>query len=306
MERFDLETFLRIIQDAQITFAYVAPPVLVHLANNPVVDKYDLTSLRMVTSGAAPLTRELVDTVHSRLKIRINQAYGLSETSPITHTQPWDEWYTSVGSVGKLMPNLTAKYLSPEGTEVPSGENGELCLKGPNIFKGYWKNKEGTAISFTTDGYYKTGDVGYHDIEENFYITDRVKELIKYKGFQVAPAGKLSIQENIRRIAFNRVTELEGLLISHQSVNDVAVIGVDQEHTEVPRAYIVVPNGIERSPTTVNEIRTWVDAKVSSHKRLRGGIRFVDEIPKSAAGKILRRNLKDAAKQERISSKARL
>ncbi|KAJ5407877.1 hypothetical protein N7509_001760 [Penicillium cosmopolitanum] len=288
MERFDLEAFLRTVQNAQITFAYVAPPVLVHLASNPIVDKFDLSSLRMVTSGAAPLTRELVDTVHSRLKIRINQAYGLSETSPITHTQPWDEWYSSVGSVGKLMPNLMAKYLSPEGAEVPSGENGELCLKGPSIFKGYWKNKEGTAISFTVDGYYKTGDVGYHDNKENFYITDRVKELIKYKGFQVAPA------------------ELEGILISHPSVNDVAVIGVDQEHTEVPRAYIVVPNGIEKSSTTADAIRTWMDAKMSSHKRLRGGIRFVDEIPKSAAGKILRRNLKDAAKQERISSKAKL
>lgn len=192
MERFDLETFLQTVQNQQITFAYVAPPVLVHLANNPIVDKYDLSSLRMVTSGAAPLTRELVDKVHNRLKIRINQAYGLSETSPITHTQPWDEWYTSVGSVGKLMPNLTAKYLSPDGEEVNTGENGELCLKGPNIFKGYWKNKEGTTYSFTSDGYYKTGDVGYHDSQENFYITDRVKELIKYKGFQVAPAGEYS------------------------------------------------------------------------------------------------------------------
>ena len=191
MERFDLETFLRTVQNERITFAYLAPPVLVHLANNPVVEKYDFTSLRMVTSGAAPLTRELVDTVHNRLKIRINQAYGLSETSPITHTQPWDEWYTSVGSVGKLMPNLTAKFLSPDGAEVPTGEDGELALKGPSIFKGYWNNQAGTASSFSTDGYYKTGDVGYHDDQDNFYITDRVKELIKYKGFQVAPAGKL-------------------------------------------------------------------------------------------------------------------
>jgi long-subunit acyl-CoA synthetase (AMP-forming) len=189
VERFDLEIFLRTIQNARITFAYVAPPVLVHLASNPMAHKFDLSSLRMVTSGAAPLTRELVETIHSRLNIRINQAYGLSETSPVTHAQPWDDWHASVGSVGKLMPNLTAKCLSPEGAEVPAGENGELCLKGPSIFRGYWKNEQGTAISFTTDGYYKTGDVGYHDKEENFYVTDRVKELIKYKGFQVAPAG---------------------------------------------------------------------------------------------------------------------
>ncbi|KAJ5599264.1 hypothetical protein N7450_000331 [Penicillium hetheringtonii] len=288
MERFELETFLRTVQNERITFAYLAPPVLVHLANNPIVEKYDLSSLRMVTSGAAPLTRELVDTVHSRLKIRINQAYGLSETSPITHTQPWDEWYTSVGSVGKLMPNLTAKFLSPDGAEVPTGQDGELALKGPSIFRGYWNNKEGSARSFTADGYYKTGDVGYHDDQENFYITDRVKELIKYKGFQVAPA------------------ELEGLLISHPNVNDVAVIGVDQDHTEVPRAYIVLSQGVEKSPAVGEKIREWIDFRVSHHKKLRGGVRFVDEIPKSAAGKILRRNLKEVAKKEQIPSKAKL
>lgn len=189
MARFDLEAFLHTIQKEKITFVYVAPPVLVHLANSPVVEKYDLSSLRMVTSGAAPLTRELVDAVHKRLNIKINQAYGLSETSPITHTQPWNEWYATVGSVGKLMPNLTAMYLSPEGEEVPAGKSGELCLRGPSIFKGYWKNKEGTENAFTADGYYRTGDVGYQDEEHNFYITDRVKELIKYKGYQVAPAG---------------------------------------------------------------------------------------------------------------------
>lgn len=189
MARFDLKLFLHTIQKEKITFVYVAPPVLVHLANSPVVENYDLSSLRMVTSGAAPLTRELVDAVHKRLNIKINQAYGLSETSPITHTQPWDEWYVTVGSVGKLMPNLTAMYLSPEGEEVPAGESGELCLRGPSIFRGYWKNKEGTESAFTPDGYYRTGDVGHQDKEHNFYITDRVKELIKYKGYQVAPAG---------------------------------------------------------------------------------------------------------------------
>ncbi|KAJ5112566.1 hypothetical protein N7532_000611 [Penicillium argentinense] len=304
MERFDLETFLGTVQDEKITFVYLAPPVLVHLANNPIVDKYDLSSLRMVTSGAAPLTRELVDTVHKRLNIKINQAYGLSETSPITHTQPWDEWYTSVGSVGKLMPNLSAKYLSPDGGEVPTGQDGELCLKGPSIFKGYLNNEEGTRNAFTSDGYFKTGDVGYHDSRHNFYITDRVKELIKYKGFQVAPAGESTSYLNETYLM--AITELEGLLISHPTVADVAVIGVDQDHTEVPRAYIVLSHSVRESPTTAEVIRKWMDSKVSHHKKLRGGVRFVDQIPKSAAGKILRRNLKEIAKQEQASLQAKL
>lgn len=175
----------------------------------------------MITSGAAPLTRELVDAVHKRLKITINQAYGLSETSPMTHTQPWDEWYSSVGSVGKMFPNMTAKYMAADGHEAKAGEVGELWLAGPNVFKGYWNNEGATGESLTTeqDGtrYFKTGDVGFQDENHNFYITDRVKELIKYKGFQVAPA------------------ELEGKLMENESVDDVAVIGVEdrEQHTEV-------------------------------------------------------------------------
>jgi 4-coumarate--CoA ligase len=221
MPSFNLEVFLKTIQEHHITFIYVAPPVLVRLARDKMVDQYDLSSVRMITSGAAPLTRELVDAVHKRLKITINQAYGLSETSPMTHTQPWDEWYSSVGSVGKMFPNMTAKYMAADGHEAKAGEAGELWLAGPNVFKGYWNNEGATRESLTTeqDGmtYFKTGDVGFQDENHNFYITDRVKELIKYKGFQVAPA------------------ELEGKLMENKSVDDVAVIGVEdrEQHTEV-------------------------------------------------------------------------
>ncbi|KAK5056546.1 hypothetical protein LTR84_012077 [Exophiala bonariae] len=300
MPAFNLEVFLKAIQHHKITFVYVAPPVIVRLARDPSVDNYDLSSLKMITSGAAPLTRELVDTVHKRLKIKINQAYGLSETSPMTHTQvslllkpgcypclinfllkPWDEWYSSVGSVGKLFPSMTAKYISAEGKELGPGETGELWLSGPNVFKGYWKNEEATKDSITEDGYFKTGDVGFQDKDHNFYITDRVKELIKYKGFQVPPA------------------ELEGKLMDHPDIDDVAVIGVNDEeqHTEVPRAYVVAANG-KNSEKDAEAIVKWLDDKVASHKKLRGGVRFIDEVPKSAAGKILRRLLKDKAKQE--------
>ncbi|RVX69154.1 hypothetical protein B0A52_07130 [Exophiala mesophila] len=288
MPAFNLEVFLKAIQHHKITFVYVAPPVIVRLARDSLVDKYDLSSLKMITSGAAPLTRELVDAVHQRLKLKINQAYGLSETSPMTHTQPWDEWYSSVGSVGKLFPSMTAKYIAADGKELGPGEAGELWLSGPNIFKGYWKNEVATRDAITEDGYFKTGDVGFQDEKHNFYITDRVKELIKYKGFQVPPA------------------ELEGKLMDHADINDVAVIGVydDHQHTEVPRAYVVAANG-KNSEKDAEAIVKWLAEKVASHKRLRGGVRFIDEIPKSAAGKILRRVLKEKAKQEDSSKGVR-
>ena len=283
MPAFNLEVFCKTIQDHKITFVYVAPPVVVRLARDELVNKYDLSSLKMITSGAAPMTKELVDTVHRRLNLKVNQAYGLSETSPMTHTQPWDEWYSSVGSVGKMFPNMSARYMSPEGKELGPGEAGELWLKGPNVFKGYWKKPEATKEAITEDGYFKTGDVGFQDKDHNFYITDRVKELIKYKGFQVAPA------------------ELEGLLMDNKDIDDVAVIGIDlkEEHTEVPRAYVVPSAKVKRDDPAAGEaIVKWLNAKVANHKKLRGGVRFVDEIPKSAAGKILRRVLKEKAKEE--------
>ncbi|MCJ1391123.1 hypothetical protein MMC18_003985 [Xylographa bjoerkii] len=282
MPRFDLEKFCSTIQSQKITFSYIVPPVVLLLGKHPIVDKYDLSSLRMLNSGAAPLTKELVDSVYQRLKVPIKQGYGLSETSPTTHTQRWEDWQSTIGAVGRLLPNQTAKYMSPEETEVPAGQTGELWIKGPNIFKGYLNNPEGTANALTADGYFKTGDVGHQDAAGNFYITDRVKELIKYKGFQVPPA------------------ELEGILISHEKIDDVAVVGIydHAQATEVPRAYVVPGKGVEGGRETEREITEWLRGKVASHKRLRGGVRFVDEVPKSASGKILRRLLKVRAEEE--------
>ncbi|OAL06683.1 4-coumarate-CoA ligase-like protein [Phaeosphaeriaceae sp. SRC1lsM3a] len=291
MPKFDLEDFCRFIQDLKVTFAYVVPPVVLLLGKHPVVSKYDFSSIRMMNSGAAPLTRELVDTVNKRLGVPVKQGYGLSETSPTTHTQPWADWNKTIGSVGTMLPNQTAKYMSPEEKEVPTGEVGELWIKGPNVFKGYLNNPEGTAHALTADGYFKTGDVGYQDKDGNFYITDRVKELIKYKGFQVPPA------------------ELEGLLVSHPNVLDCAVIGLyDKEQaTEIPRAYVVPKDGLGKTPEEAKEIADWLSAKVAHHKKLRGGVRFVDEIPKSVSGKILRRVLKVKAQEEMDSEvKAKL
>lgn len=158
MARFDLERFCQLVQQHKITFTYVAPPVLLALAKHPIVSKYDLSSLRMVNCGAAPLTRELVEQVQKRFPLPIKQGYGLSETSPTTHIQPWDEWDKSIGSVGKMLPNITAKYTDAEGKEVEVGQTGELCMKGPNVFHGYLNQPEMTKESFTEDGYFKTGE----------------------------------------------------------------------------------------------------------------------------------------------------
>ncbi|KFY84830.1 hypothetical protein V500_08969 [Pseudogymnoascus sp. VKM F-4518 (FW-2643)] len=290
MAKFDLERFCSIIQENKITFAYAVPPVVLQLAKNPVVDKYDLSSIRMMSSGAAPLTREIVNALYDKRNIKVKQGYGLSETSPTTHSQRWEDWQTAMGSVGPLLPNQTAKFMSAEEKELAVGETGELWVKGPNVFLGYWKNPEGTKNALTDDGYFKTGDVGFQDKKGNFYITDRVKELIKYKGFQVPPA------------------ELEGLLVSHPDVDDVAVLGIynEDQATEVPRAYVVPKNGVPGTPETGKNIADWLATKVAGHKRLRGGVRFVDVIPKTASGKILRRVLKQQAEEEEKKVKSKL
>lgn len=290
MPKFNLEDFCRIVQSHKITMGYVAPPVVLQLCKSPVVGKYDMSSLKMMNSGAAPLTKELVDELWQKRKLKCKQGYGLTETSPTTHTQKFEQWYSSVGSVGVLLPNQTAKFMSPEEKELPVGEAGELWIKGPNIFMGYLNSPEGTANALTPDGYFKTGDVGYHDKDGNFYITDRVKELIKYKGFQVPPA------------------ELEGKLLAHPKIADVAIIGVydKTQATEVPRAYVRVKDGVAADDTTAKDIQEWMAANVANHKRLRGGIRFVPEVPKSATGKILRRVLKELAAKEGSIQKAKL
>lgn len=292
MPKFEIETFCDLVQTHRVTFAYVVPPIVLLLAKHPIVSKYNLSTIRMMNSGAAPLTKELVDAVHDRINVPVKQGYGLSETSPTTHTQPWGLWRSTIGSVGLMLPNQTAKYMSPEDTEVPVGETGELWIKGPNVFKGYLNNEKGTANALTDDGYFKTGDVGHQDSEGNFYITDRVKELIKYKGFQVPPA------------------ELEGKLAAHPSISDVAVLGVfkEEQATEVPLAYVVPNAGVTPSPKLEKEIVDWLAERVAGHKRLRGGVKFTDEIPKSAAGKILRRVLKGRYEEAEAknSTKAKL
>lgn len=288
MSKFEIQAFCKTIQDHRITFTYLVPPVLLLIAKHPSISDFDLSSLRMANSGAAPLTKELVEQVNKRVRLPIKQGYGLSETSPTTHAQPWGDWDQTIGSVGKLLPNMQAKYLAPDGvTELKPGETGELAVKGPNVFNGYLNQPKMTEECFTEDGFFRTGDIGHETPDGSFYITDRVKELIKYKGFQVAPA------------------ELEGLLVDHPSIDDVAVIGVYEEsqHTELPRAYVVLTHGTARSEAMGKEIASWLAGRVAGHKKLRGGVKFVDAIPKSASGKILRRIFKEEAKKEATKAK---
>ena len=181
-----------------------------------------------------------------------------------------------MGSVGPPLPNLITMFVDSDGKSVPTGENGELWIKGPTVFKGYHNNPEETSKAITPDGYFKTGDIGFQDMEGNMFITDRIKELIKYKGSQVAPA------------------ELEGILASHPKVKDVAVIGVQVKaiESEVPMAFVVPAQGVVMDETSAEELVNWTASRVVKHKKLRGGIVWIDEIPKSTTGKILRQILK--------------
>jgi len=284
MPSFVPEAFLKIIQDHKITVAFAVPPILLFLTKHPIVDQYDLSSLKWLMSAAAPLGTALILDFNKRLKIPVKQAYGMTETSPATHSQLDEDWKTGIGSVGKLLNNMSAKYVSEAGEVLPIGSVGELWVKGPNVFPGYFNNLTATTNALTSDGYYKTGDIGYEDKAGNFFITDRLKELIKYKGSQVAPA------------------ELEGLLLGYDKVADACVVGIydESQATELPLAFVVKATSVADvdDKTLSEDIRKWVDGQVANHKKLRGGVRFVDVIPKSAAGKILRRVLRDQIKVE--------
>eukprot|EP01112_Ceratiomyxa_fruticulosa_P003507 TRINITY_DN1384_c0_g1_i1.p1 TRINITY_DN1384_c0_g1~~TRINITY_DN1384_c0_g1_i1.p1 ORF type:complete len:531 (-),score=121.33 TRINITY_DN1384_c0_g1_i1:68-1660(-) len=274
--KFDFVKYLGYIEKYKITIANVVPPVVLAFGKHPLVEKHNLTSLHTMTSGAAPLDGELQALVSKRFGFIVNQGFGMSEASPVTH---YPTPRTPFGSVGILYPNMMAKIVCPEtGKELGKNEIGELWLKGPNIMKGYFQNPKATAECIDSEGYYHTGDVAYVDSNDQYYIVDRIKELIKYNGFQVAPA------------------ELEGILLTHPEIMDVAVIGKqDLECGELPLAFVVKKKD---SPLTEKDIQDYVAAKVSPHKRLRGGVRFVDTIPKSESGKILRRILRDKLKLE--------
>ena len=269
MPRFELEAFLHILQDYGVTFAHVVPPIILALAKHSDVDKYDLSKLKSIFSGAAPLGEELTRACAERLGCVMRQGYGMTETSPGTHITPGDPAKIKYGSVGLIVPNSECKIIDTEsGAELGIGEEGEICVRGPQVMRGYLNQPDATAQTIDADGWLHTGDVGYADADEHFFIVDRVKELIKYKGFQVAPA------------------ELEALLISHPAIADAAVIpSPDEEAGEVPKAFVVL-----REDVTLEQIMDYIAARVAPHKKIRK-IEVIDQIPKSPSGKILRRIL---------------
>lgn len=270
MPRFDLEMFLSLHQKYGVTRSFVAPPIVVALAKHPMVDNYDLSALRQVFSGAAPLSAELAIEAGKRLGCEVVQGYGMTEMSPVSHLTPPHQFVP--GSIGLTAPNTECRFVDPAtGEDVPDGTDGEVWVRGPQVMKGYLNNAEATALTLDQDGWLHTGDIGHIDEAGNVFIVDRLKELIKYKGFQVPPA------------------ELEAVLLTHPAIADAAVVGVpDAESGEIPAAFVVLRPGAEASE---DQIKEFVAGQVAHYKQL-GSVTFIDAVPKSASGKILRRMLK--------------
>lgn len=271
MPRFDLESFLRLAQDHKVRQVFLAPPVAVMLAKEPMVDGFNLEHLEYLVSGAAPLSAEVAEEVGRRLGCVAVQAYGMTESSPLTHITPQDA--PRDGSIGFTLPGAECRIVDPvTGEDCGVDEEGELWIKSPQVMKGYLNNPEATANTITEDGWLKTGDVACFDADGYCYIRDRIKELIKVSGFAVAPA------------------EIEAALLLHPAIADAAAIGVADERTgETPMGFVV-----RTSPDAVDEagVLAFLETCLTKYKRPTK-IVFVDKIPKSASGKILRRQLRD-------------
>jgi acyl-CoA synthetase (AMP-forming)/AMP-acid ligase II len=274
LPRFEIESFLSAVERYGVTYAALVPPIVLILSTHEAVDRYDVTRLQRITCGAAPLSAATSRACANRLGCAVEQGYGLTETSPVTHvTVPGRN---VEGKVGPLAPNTEAKIVDlVSGDSHGPNSPGELWVRGPQIMKGYLNRPEATAAMIDADGWLHTGDIACVDENGSFSIVDRLKELIKYKAYQVAPA------------------ELEAVLLTHPAVADVAVIpSPDLETGEVPKAFVVL-----RSPISAEELMAFVADRVSPYKKVRR-VEFIDCIPKSPTGKILRRVL---VQQERLA-----
>ncbi len=273
MPRFDLEQFLSLHQEYGVTRSFVAPPIVLALARHPLVDAYDLSKVEQVFSAAAPLSADLALEAGKRLGCEVVQGYGMTELSPVSHCTRAGEFRP--GSVGVTIPNTETRVVDPgSGDDLDFGVDGEVWVRGPQVMKGYLNNERATADTITDDGWLRTGDIGHIDEDGHLFIVDRLKELIKYKGFQVPPA------------------ELEAVLLTHSAVGDAAVVGLpDEDAGEIPVAYVVKQQGAD---ATAEEIMDYVAAQVAHYKQLRR-LEFIEAIPKSASGKLLRRELKQRA-----------
>lgn len=271
MPRFDLEQFLSLHQEHGITRSFVAPPIVLAMAKHPMVDEYDLSKLEQVFSGAAPLSAELAQEAGERLGCEVVQGYGMTELSPVSHLTPPGMF--KPGSAGVTAPNTDVRIVDPVKQEdLGLDEDGEVWVRGPQVMKGYLNNQAATDTSIVEGGWMRTGDVGHIDADGHLFIVDRLKELIKYKGFQVPPA------------------EMEALLLTHPDVADAAVIGQpDEEAGELPIGFVTRKPGTDVSE---EDLKAFIAERAATYKQLHR-ITFLDEVPKSASGKILRRVLRD-------------
>jgi acyl-CoA synthetase (AMP-forming)/AMP-acid ligase II len=273
MPRFDLDSFCGLIQDYGVTRVEVVPPIVLALARHPAVTGYDLSSLRVITSAAAPLGAALAYECARRLGCLVKQAYGMTEFGGATHFVP-DTGGGDASSIGPLLPGAEARVIDcASGLDVGPGQPGEMLIRTPGAMRGYLDNPEATAATIDADGWLHTGDVVVADREGWFQVVDRVKELIKYKGSQVAPAA------------------LEAILVAHPAVADAAVIGrPDEEAGEIPTAVVVLRQPAADTDLVGRELMAYVAERVAPHEKIRR-VEFVTEIPKSPSGKILRRAL---------------
>lgn len=271
LPKFDLQQFLTVLDEQRITRAFVAPPIVLALAKHPAVDGVDLSALKYVMSAAAPLDGELAEACAKRLGLHaVLQAYGMTELSPGTHSVPQDDQDPPPGAVGKLFPSTEMRLVSADGNDVGGGDPGEIWIRGPQVMKGYLGRPEDTDATIDPDGWLHTGDIGRVDSRGYLYVVDRVKELIKYHGYQVPPA------------------ELEAVLLTDDRIADAAVIGVQEAGDEVPKAFVVPMPGVE---LTAEDVLEYVAARVAPYKKIRQ-VEFIEAVPKAASGKILRRELR--------------
>nr|AOX49215.1 4-coumarate:CoA ligase [Acacia koa] len=277
MPKFEINALLGLIQKYKVSIAPVVPPIVLAISKSPDIDKYDLSSVRVLKSGGAPLSKELEDSVRAKFpKARLGQGYGMTEAGPVLTMSlafAKEPMEVKAGACGTVVRNAEMKIVDPETSQsLPRGHPGEICIRGDQIMKGYLNDPEATKNTIDEEGWLHTGDIGYIDEDDELFIVDRLKELIKYKGFQVAPA------------------ELEALLLSHPHISDAAVVPMkDEAAGEVPVAFVVRSNG--HTQTTEDDIKQFVSKQVVFYKRI-SRVFFIDAIPKSPSGKILRKDLR--------------
>ncbi|CAK9137298.1 unnamed protein product [Ilex paraguariensis] len=279
MDRYELGAFLGALIEHEVTFAPIVPPIILGLIKNPIVDEFDLAKLKLrsIMTAAAPLAPELLSEFEKKFpSVEVQEAYGMTEHSCITltHGDPnKGHGIAKKHSVGFILPNLEVKFINPAtGQSLPKNTPGEICVRSQCVMQGYYKNEYETALTIDENGWLHTGDIGFIDEDGDIFLVDRIKELIKVKGFQVAPA------------------ELEGILLTHPSVEDAAVVGLpDEAAGEIPGACVVMNS---RAKESEEEIMEFVSSNVAHYKRVRV-LQFVDKIPKSPSGKIMRRLIKE-------------